>query len=177
MMYFKTYKIKLLLLLFFVIVSGTLVGCGYKFSGGGTMPSGTGMICISLFNNRTSEAMLENTIVNALVYEFTRNGQKISKNKESADSIMAGEIKSVNSETVTQTESLTSIESRVTVALSVLVKDQNGDVLWENRNISDSEVYTVSSNNSSDSAAKKEALRKISERISVKIYSGMTEDF
>lgn len=175
MMCFKAYKIKLLLLLLFVVASGA--GCGYKFSGGGKLPSGTGVICISLFSNRSSEVMLENTIANDLVYEFTRNGQKTSKDEGSADSIMTGEIKSVTSETVTHTTSLTSVENRVTVVLLAQLKNQKGSVLWEKSNITDSEVYAVDSDNTVDSSARKEALKKISERVATKIYSGMTEDF
>lgn len=175
MVHNNAYKIKLILLLILITVSGA--GCGYKFSGGGKMPAGTGEICISLFNNRSSETMLENTIMNDLVYEFTRNGQTTAKDEETADSVMTGEILSVTSDTVTHSGDLTSLESRVSVSLSVQVKNSKGSILWENLSIKDSEVYSVDSSNTIDSAAKKAALKKISERISVKIYSGMTEDF
>jgi outer membrane lipopolysaccharide assembly protein LptE/RlpB len=174
-MHFKINIIKqALLVLLVVVMCGS---CGYKFSGGGTLPSGTGVVCITIFNNRSSEAMFENTIANDLIYEFTRNGQKISKNEGDADSVMTGEVKSVSSETITRTGSLTSLESRVTISLLVQLKNRKGNILWENKNITDSEAYTVYSNNVVGNAAKKEALQEISERVASKIYAAMTEDF
>ncbi len=174
-MYFKINIIKQALLILLIVATGA--SCGYKFSGGGTLPTGTGVVCITIFNNRSSEVMFENTIANGLIYEFTRNGQKISKNEGDADSVMTGEVKSVSSETITHTGSLTSLESRVTVSLLVQLKNRKGHTLWENKNITDSEAYTVDSDNVVDSAAKKEALQEISERLATKIYAEMTEEF
>lgn len=167
--------IKLILSLVSVVMA--VAGCGYKFSGGGTLPSGTGVVCVSIFNNRTSEPMVENILANDLIYEFTRNGQNVSKTAGEADSVMTGEVMSVLSETVTHTESLTSIESRVTMTLSARLKDHQGKILWENSRITDSEVYTVDSDNVVDSAGKREALKKISARFASKIYAELTEDF
>lgn len=172
----KSYIYKLVIL--FLLLSGAAgTGCGYKFSGGGTLPAGTGTVCIKLFNNRSSEQMFENTLANDLIYEFTRNGQKTVSEEGAADSVLSGEIKSVTSETVTHTDELTSVESRVTVVLKVQLIS-GGNILWENNNITDSEVYTLDTDdNSQDSAAKKEALGELSERVAAKVYSGMTENF
>lgn len=171
----KEYTFKSILLLLIIIMAGA--GCGYKFSGGGALPSGSGVICISIFKNRSSEARFENIIVNDLIYEFKRNGQQITDNEDGADSVLSGEIKSVLSGTVTHTDSLTSVESRVVVVADVWLKDQKGRVIWDANNIKDNEVYTVDSDNEAESMNRKAALKKLSRRFSSMVYARMTDNF
>ncbi len=161
-----------------LLLALSATGCGYRFSGGGTLPSGSGDICISIFKNRSSESLFENTITNDIIYEFTRNGQKVSRNEAGADSVLTGTILSVTTESATRTSSLTSVEKKVKVHISAVLKSRKGKILWENSELRYEQLYEAdAANNEKEKSYRKEALAKMSERFAPALYANMTEDF
>ena len=167
------YKLPVALLLLVFIAAG----CGYRFSGGGTLPSGTGDICIKIFENSSSESLLENTLTNDIIYEFTRNGQTVVRTETSADSIMIGRIMSVSTESATRTTNLISVEKKVKVLIGVTLQNRKGRILWENNELKYEQRYLSDDNNETEKKYRKEALVKLSNRFSAALYAKMTEDF
>ncbi len=168
------YKLLITLLLPGVLVAA---GCGYRFSGGGTLPPGTGDICISIFENLSSESSLENSITNDVIYEFTRNGQSVVRSESDSDSVMNGIIMSVSTESSTRSTNLTSDEKKVKVYISVALKNRKGSVLWENSELRYEQTYLANIDNEAERANRKEALVKLSKRFAPALYARMTEKF
>ena len=152
-------------------------GCGYRFSGGGALPSGTGDICISIFENRSSETLLENSLTNDTIYEFTRNGQSVKRNESASESLMTGVILSVTTESTTRATNYTSVEKKVKVVISITLKNSKGKTLWENSELRCEETFQADTNNEIEKTYKKEALVKLSKRFASDLYAKMTENF
>ena len=151
-----------------------LSACGYRFAGGGTLPSGINSVCVTIFENRTSEIGVENTFTNDLIYEFTRNGKIASIDK--ADAFLSGVVKSMSIETVSRSGSHTPIERRVTITLDLKLTDNDGGILWS-KGISGNEAYDVASDKLSTEQNRRSAISILSERLAEKVYNRLTEDF
>lgn len=159
--------------LFFV----SIPSCGYKFVGGGNLPAGIKSVNVALFENKSAETALENTISGRLNYEFTRNGVKLVSNPEKADARLTGTIKSVTSETVSYRGDQTTVESRVIVVVKASLKNREGVELWAADNLSESQTYTAETDKVAAVKNKKAALATLTQRLAESIYGRLTEDF
>ena len=99
-----------------------LSACGYKFAGGGTLPSGINSVCVTILENRTSEIGVENTFTSDIIYEFTKNGKIASIDK--ADALLSGVIKSMSIETISHSGAHTSLERRVKFTLDLKLTER-----------------------------------------------------
>ncbi len=152
-------------------------GCGYKFVGGGNLPAGVKTVSVSLFENRTGETGLENTMANYLNYEFTRNGVKVTSNTARADAVLTGPIKSVTVETVSYRGNETTVESRVTVVVNARLKNKDGVEIWAADNLTERQTYKADPDNITSVNNKRSALVTLCQRLSENFYGRMTEDF
>ena len=160
----------ILLLLFFS-------ACGYRFTGGGSLPSGITSISIEMFENRTSETGVENIITNDLIYEFTIHEQVVVTGSDKADAILTGVVKSISERTISHKGEYTSDERRVKLKLDLQLTDKSGGVIWSAKDISDNEAYKVSSTKQVTERNKKVAIKRLSKRLAENIYNSLTADF
>ena len=160
----------ILLLLFFS-------ACGYRFTGGGSLPSGITSISIEMFENRTSETGVENIITNDLIYEFTIHEQVVVTGSDKADAILTGVVKSISERTISHKGEYTSDERRVMLKLDLQLTDKSGGVIWSAKDISDNEAYKVSSTKQVTERNKKVAIKRLSKRLAENIYNSLTADF
>lgn len=151
-----------------------LSACGYKFAGGGSLPSGINSVCVTILENRTSEIGVENTFTSDLIYEFTRNGKIASLNK--ADALLSGVVKSMSIETISRSGTQTSVERRVTIILDLKLTDNDGRIIWS-KGISGNEAYDVASDKLSTEQNRRSAISTLSTRLAEKVYNSLTEDF
>jgi hypothetical protein len=154
-----------------------LPACGYRFSGGGSLPGGVGEVALGVFNNRSGETGVEGIIGNDLIYEFTRNGRQLSHGSETADAILSGTVLSVTTASVSRKDANSVLERRVTMSISLKLVDLKGAVIWQASGLSESEEYEVASDRSATERNKREAIIELSVRLAEKAYSRMTEDF
>ena len=152
-----------------------LSACGYRFAGGGTLPSGIKSVCVTILENRTSEIGVENTFTNDLIYEFTRNGKFASIDK--ADALLSGVVKSMSIETISHSGAHTSIERRVTITLDLKLTDKGGRIIWSAKGVSGNEAYDVAPDKLSTEQNRRSAISTLSERLAEKVYNSLTEDF
>lgn len=151
-----------------------LSACGYKFAGGGSLPSGINSVSVKMLANRTSEIGIENTFTNDLIYEFTRKGKTTSIDK--ADAILSGVIQSMSIETISHSGVHTSLERRVTCTLDLKLTDNNGRIVWS-KAVSSDEAYDVVSAKLSTEQNRHDAISTLSKRLAEKVYNSLTEDF
>ncbi len=153
-----------------------LSACGYRFAGGGTLPSGIKSVCVTILENRTSEIGVENTFTNDLIYEFTKNG-KIAR-IDKADALLSGVIRSMSIETISRSKAHTSRERRVTFTLDLKLTDNEGRIIWSAKGVSGNEAYDVVSDNKlSTEQNRRSAISTLSIRLAEKVYNSLTEDF
>ena len=172
-MFFKGKKIWIIFAILWFLAF--LSACGYRFAGGGTLPSGIKSVCVTILENRTSEIGVENTFTNDLIYEFTRNGRIASIDK--ADALLSGVVKSMSIETISRSGAHTSIERRVTITLDLKLTDNDGRIIWSAKGISGNEAYVVASDKLSTEQNRRNAISTLSERLAEKVYNSLTEDF
>ncbi len=153
-----------------------LSACGYRFTGGGKLPFDIQTIYVEIFQNRTAETGAEVAFANDMSYELSRNGYAIA-DREKADAVLSGEITSVSISTASRRGQITSLERRVTATVNIRITDKNGKELQNLQGISQSEVFSVTSESSTDDYNKRLTLERISRRIAEETYARMTDEF
>lgn len=161
--------------IFFLAVC--MAACGYRFSGGGSLPGGVTRLTIQTFENRSGEIGIESVITNDIIFEFTRTGKAdVTKNK-TAEAVLTGAIRSARSSTISHVSSHATSDRRITVTVDVELARPSGTVLWSGSDISASEEYTVADDKIVTEQNKKSAVAKLSSRLAQRIYYRMTDDF
>ncbi|MGE0085413.1 MAG: LPS assembly lipoprotein LptE [Desulfococcaceae bacterium] len=166
-----TKKISVLLAILFF-----LSACGYRFAGGGKLPFDVQSMYVDIFQNRTSETGAEVMFANDMSYELSRNGYTIT-DREKADAVLSGEITSVSISTASRRGQITSLERRVTATVNIRITDRNGKDLRNLSGISQSEVFSVTSESSADDYNKRLILQRISRRIAEETYARLSDEF
>ncbi len=161
-----------------IIFLGLIISaCGYRFAGGGDLPSGVRSIFIKILENRTGETGVENVFTNDLIYEFTRNRKIVLTNSVEADAILTGVIKSMRIRTISRKGSHTPLERRVQVAVDLKLTDPDGSVIWSAKGVSTNEAYSVAPDKHVTEQNRRVAIAALSKRLAEKIYNRLTDDF
>ena len=160
-----------------ILLGSLLSACGYQFTGGGNLPSGITSISIEMFKNRTAETGVETIITNDLIYEFTRHEQVVVTGSDKADAILTGVIQSISERTISRTGKYTSNERRVEAKVDLKLTGRSGRVIWSSKSVSENEAYKVMSDKQSTERNKRDAIKKLSKRLSENIFNNLTADF
>lgn len=147
-----------------------LVSCGYYnpyvYSGPEKV------IYITNWKNRTSELGLDSDIYKNLVRWFQKSGSiKISKQKEGADLILAGEIVSIDIPSLAYGAGNTTSEIKVKLKVRYILKDlASGKTVLEVPGEQWTEGYLVGASSTETSDNQDEAIETIIDNVSQKIY-------
>jgi len=154
--------------------------CGYRFAGQGQFPKGVQHIFIEVFENQTSQTGIEREVTNQVIFEFTRQRNKsLANNSREADAILKGVIRSIRTQTIARvgTELASQREVVMTVDLRLLQQGV-GKVIWAANGVTDREAYDVVENSKLVTDQNENlAISRLSERISERIFSRLTNDF
>jgi outer membrane lipopolysaccharide assembly protein LptE/RlpB len=151
--------------------------CGYQFAGSGNLPGGIQTIAIEIFQNRTTETGLENTITNDLIYEFTRKGRSVQKNSKDADAILTGVIESERVTTISRQAQQSALSRRVEIIVNLKLTGSDGGVKWSRSGVSAFEDYNVATDKQANEISKRRAIENLSKKLAEKVYNRLTEDF
>ena len=160
-----------------ILLGSFLSACGYRFAGGGSLPSGITSISVEMFENRTGETGVENIITNELIYEFTRHEQVVVTGSDTADAILTGVVQSISERAISHTGEYTSNERRVELKLDLQLTDRTGGIIRSAKAISGNEAYKVSSTKQGTELNKKVAIKTLSKRLAENIFNRLTVDF
>jgi Lipopolysaccharide-assembly len=154
-------------------------GCGYGFRGGvNNLPPDIKGIYIPAFANATTETGTGVVFANALIYEFTRSGILPVVPESKAQASIVGKIKAITIESVTLASQTQALQRKVTLFLEVSCRRTDDQkILWQNQNMSRYEVYSVSADSNQTELNKQEAIKKIAQDLSKRIYDGILENF
>jgi len=152
--------------------------CGYRFAGSGGFPDNVEKIFIEIFENRTSKAGIERTVTNQLIFEFTRQREKsLASDPKDADATLKGVIQSISTRTISRVGTEVANEREVVMTLDLRLVKQNGDVIWAAKGLSGRQAYDVTDLKLENDRKESLAIARLSERISERIFSRLTDDF
>lgn len=152
-------------------------GCGYHLQGELSLPGGAQAVHVALFENHSSETAAEDVFTNALIDAVLKKTRARVTAFEQATGFISGSIQSITIGSLTRSSDDDVLQGRVSAVLDVVMTDAEGRELWAVKGYSGSEVYTASSSNLSDEAAKQEAVEQIAQRLGEKLISALSDDW
>jgi outer membrane lipopolysaccharide assembly protein LptE/RlpB len=163
---------KTAVVLCFVILSA----CGYQWVGREThLPPGVGSIAIPTFVNQTFEPGIEVTFTQAFLREFIQDRRVRVVDRREADSILEGVVKLFTTTPVTFDESGIATQYQTTLIIDLTLKKGTGEVLWREKDLSESRWYRSSTSALVSEANKAAAIQQIggfvAERIRNRFFS------
>ena len=162
-----------------LVLVTALTACGYHFKGEGLKaPEGVHTIAIPMLENRTSESGIERVFTNDLAYEFTRSKVLRVVEKDAADAVLSGIIRSMGVHTISHTADYDSGERRVTMTLNLTLKSRDGKVLWSDTSLSDREAFQVLPDHRiATDRNRRVAIEAISERLAERTHNRILTGF
>lgn len=152
-------------------------GCGYHIQGNLSLPGGTQAVHVALFENHSSETAAEDIFTNAFIDAvLKKTGARVTAPGQ-ATGFISGSIQSITIGSLTRSSDDDVLQGRVSAVLDVVMTDADGRELWVVKGYSGSEVYTASSSNITDEAAKQEAVAQIADRLGEKLVSALSDDW
>jgi outer membrane lipopolysaccharide assembly protein LptE/RlpB len=162
--------------LFPILCMVLLWACGYQLAGKEThLPAGLNSIAIPTFVNQTYEPGLEISFTQAFLREFIQDRRVRVVDRREADSVLEGVIKQFTTTPVSFDRSGIATEYQTTVTIDLTLKKGTGEVLWREKDLSESRWYRSSSSALTSEANKAAALQQIggfvAERIRNRFFS------
>jgi outer membrane lipopolysaccharide assembly protein LptE/RlpB len=169
------FKKKCCLVYLFALV---LFSCGYRFYGSGAFPQDVQRIFIEVFENRTSKTGIERTVTNLLISEFTRQRESsLTSNPAEADAILKGVVNIASTRTISYVGYEIANEREVTVTIDVKLIKKSGEMIWSAKGLRDSQAFDVSNSKIQNDRNEDEAIARISERLSERVFNRLTDSF
>ncbi len=153
--------------------------CGYQFAGQGQFPKGVQKIFIETFENKTSKSGIERVVTNQIIFEFTRQREKsLASSVETADAVLRGVIKRIRTQTLSRVGTEVASEREVIMTIDLkLVSQGRGEIIWAARGITDRQPFDVTDDKVETDRNESIALARLSERMSERVFSRLTNDF
>jgi len=136
-------------------------------------------IYVKHFENKTSQAELENYFRTAFTNQFLHNSRfKVVNSMESADAVVYGRVLNYVTAPLSYLISNLAAEERATVIIEVVFEDNvNGKILWKTNNMTDSVDYRLDNDINLVSATRKRALIKLSHDMAERAFNLMMSGF
>jgi len=155
-----------------------VIACGYRFQGPAQLPGNARNLYVENFQNRTNQDGLDVLVANAVVFEFTKRGEAlIAADPATADLRMRGVIRALDSQTISSRRKDAAGERRVTMRLDVQLVGADGQVVWEAKELSDSDAYPVTDDKFENEQRERRTAAAVAIRIAERIFNRFTDDF
>ena len=160
----------------FVMLGLVMISCGYRVASREQLPGGISTIGVAVLNNRTGLSGLEAVVSNALVDEFTRRRPNFVVDAQRADAVLSGSIDSLANETVARRGTLTALERRMTITVSLVLRNPKGETLWA-QTITAQETYGVRDHQAETEMNLRLAAAIVARRLGEYTYERLTDAF
>jgi outer membrane lipopolysaccharide assembly protein LptE/RlpB len=156
-----------------------LAACGYNFRGKqNNLPSDVRTIAIPVFENQTGELRIERVFTDETIFQFTRSQMLRVVSEGQSDVVLKGVIKKVETEDVSLTKGSTSLQRRITIIVAAqLVRRNNGDILWENRDLSKNATFNIVGTIQASEQFKQVAIASLAKDLAQTLHDGVFENF
>jgi outer membrane lipopolysaccharide assembly protein LptE/RlpB len=153
-------------------------GCGYQLVGKEThVPPGLTSVAIPTFVNQTFEPGIEVSFTQGFLKEFIRERRVKVVDRNEADSILEGVIKNLQIYSVAYDQSGLATEYQTTVLIDLTLRKRTGEILWIEKDISESRWYKVTSGVISSEFSKTTAIQQIGTYVAERIRNRFFYDF
>jgi len=160
-----------------LVIFFTVIGCGFKFTGSGSLPKATKTVAVTVFDNKTTYTGLGNTMSNMMVSEISRFGTAQITTLEKADAILKGKIISIQAGTIAHKTLQVPTERRVWITIEAMLVTKEGEILWESDLVTDSETYLIGGDHAISRRNEQKAVEIAMKRIAETMYYRMVSDF
>jgi len=162
--------------LFFTLI----LSCGYAFAPQGDyIDKLIKTVYVQSFENKTSQAELENYVRTAFIDQFILSGRfKIVQNVESADAIIKGSVLNINTAPLSYRANTLVAEERATMILEISFREkESGKTIWSSKNVTGQVDYKMEDNINTFPATRKNAYVKLSNDTAEKAFNLMMSGF
>ncbi len=155
-----------------------LLSCGYRMVGKEThRPPEITSIAIPTFINQTFEPGIEIPLTQGFLREFIQDRRVKVVDRKEADSILEGVIKSFQIHSVSYDRSGTAREYQTMVKLDLTLRKRNGEILWVQKDLTESRTYRTSLNPLMTESNKANALQTMGRLMAESIRNRFFFDF
>jgi outer membrane lipopolysaccharide assembly protein LptE/RlpB len=163
---------------FVTFLTVLLLGCGYQMVGMEThRPPGITSIAIPTFVNQTFEPGIEVPLTQGFLREFIQDRRVKVVDRKEADSILEGVIKSFQIHSISYDRSGIAQEYETTVKLDLTLRRRNGEILWIQKDLTESRTYRVSTSPLMTESNKASALQSLGRLMAESIKNRFFYDF
>jgi len=139
-----------------------LLGCGYQMVGKEThVPPGLNSLAIPTFKNLTFEPGIEVPFTQAFLREFIQDRRVNVVDRAKADSVLEGSIRYFTMNSVAYDKSGFVVEYLSVIVLDFALKKRTGEVLWEEKGVSEVQFFRASSQALTNEANKAIAFQQL----------------
>jgi outer membrane lipopolysaccharide assembly protein LptE/RlpB len=164
--------------LFLLISALWMSACGYQLAGKEThRPPGVTSVAIPTLVNHTLEPGLEIPFTQAFLKEFVRDKRVRVVDRDEADSIFEGHIKSFSLFSVSYDKSGYALEYQTIVTMDILLKKRNGEVLWREKDLLERAWYRTSQSVIATEDNKDNAIRQIAKSVAERVRNRFFYNF
>ena len=162
------------------ISCAVLFACGYTFAPQGEyIDKHITTVYVQSFENKTSQAELENYVRKAFIDQFLLSGRfKIAQNVESSDAIVSGSIRNINMSPLSYRANTLMAEERAKMIIEVDFRErESGKTIWSSKNLTGHVDYKMEDNINMYSAIRKNAFIKLANDMAEKALNLMMAGF
>ena len=154
------------------------LGCGYQMVGKEThIPPGLTSIAIPTFINQTFEPGIEVHFTQGFLREFIQDQRVKVVGRDEADSILEGVIKSFNIYSTSYDRSGITLEYQTYVVIDLTLKKRTGEILWTEKDLSESRWYRTSFNILTSESNKASAIQNLGRFMAERIRNRFFHQF
>ena len=155
-----------------------VAGCGYHLARrGGTVPENVYTLAVPVFQNDTYEVGIEDLITDALIQEFQRNRWARIVPEERADAVLLGAIKGFVAVPIAFATADFAVEYRVRIKVKITLRDREGNVIWQDREVSYSEEYEVTPDIFISEANTRRAVARLAAELAEEVHDRIFDGF
>jgi hypothetical protein len=157
-----------------------VIACGYAFAPQGEyIDKKIQKIYIGQFDNKTSQAEVENYVRSAFIDQFIQTQRfKVVESAEQADAIIKGSILTLTTAPLSYRGSTLAAEERATMTMELTFREkESGKDIWKSQGISGTVDYTVDSNINLLPTTRRTAFIKLANDTAEKTFNQMMSGF
>ena len=164
---------------FIICISFVMIwGCGYQMVGKEThVPPGLTSIAIPTFVNQTLEPGVEVPFTQGFLNEFINDRRVKVVERNKADSILEGIIKSLDIYSVAYDRSGIALEYQTTVVIDLTLRKQTGEIIWKEQGLSETQWYRAASSPIISESNKVAAIQQIGSFMAGRIRNRLFYEF
>jgi hypothetical protein len=159
-----------------LLVSLLFCACGYRFSGGeGVLSGSVQSVTVRIFENKSRWSDLDVIFTNDIVAKL-RQSRSVNLSPGKVENVLCGKIEQVRVDTLSRSSDGTPQEKYVEIMLSVYITDDHGKKIWQTQ-VTEREAFFPGQSHALTMHAQNSAMAQISERLAERVMNELGQGF